>query len=176
MQVLRDHILKHCHAGECSQEVGVSGDRKCSVSFLSSNVGNVYVSTALDETLKAESRRILSAHPGGIRLPLPALTTCWCLRCPPSAPLAPTWLRHHHCAPRREANAIWLNPNTRIRGLFKLDTNLTLSIKMAGDKFGNVTILSETDFPQSPVQHHGERLCVRGLQRQTESGRKEREG
>ena len=45
------------------------------------------------------------------------------------------WLRHHHCAPRREANAIWLNPNPRIRGLFKLETNLTLSNIKAGSRY-----------------------------------------
>ena len=35
--------------------------------------------------------------------------------------------------------------------------------------------LYQSDYPQSAVQHHGERLCVRGLQRQTESCSEERE-
>lgn len=52
---------------------------------------------------------------------------------------------------------------------------------MAGRAQLKLTTLTETifyraDYLQSAVQHHGQRLCVRGLQRQTESCRKEREG
>ena len=102
-------------------------------------------------------------------------------------------LRHHHCVPQREANAVWLNP--RIEGLLKMDTNMTLSKEMVEDTLGNyaqpkVTILAQItkyillawllhlpdDFLQSAVQHHGQRLCVGGLQRQTEGCSKEREG
>ena len=94
-------------------------------------------------------------------------------------------LRHHHCVPQREANAVWLNP--RIEGLLKMDTNMTLSKEMVDDTLGKyaqpkVTILAQItkyillawllhlpdDFLQSAVQHHGQRLRVRGLQRSTE--------
>ena len=73
----------------------------------------------------------------------------------------------------------------RIRGLFKLDTNLTLSKKMVDDILGKHAQSSAQSgnfdtnliqYPQSALQHHGERLCVGGLQRQTESCRQEWEG
>ena len=73
----------------------------------------------------------------------------------------------------------------RIRGLFKLDTNLTLSKKMVDDILGkHAQSSAQSDnfdtnliqYPQSALQHHGERLCVGGLQGQTESCRQEWEG